>query len=102
MVEFTKSWVPELAEPSTPSPTVPTMADLAVSKQDSVAAEAAFVFIRKFESVSNFMEKVRSLDTVLENIESFSSEVRRINKSGINTGGNNIEDTPGSDNLRLP
>lgn len=99
LVEFTKSWVPELDEqPSTPrGTTLPTIDDLAVSKQDSFSAEAAFVFIRKFESVSNFMEKVRSLDTVLENIESFSSEVRRINKSGIG------ENTPsGSNDLRLP
>ena len=91
--------MPELAEePYTPSPpTVPTDADQTVSEQ-SLAAEAAFVFIRKFESVSHFMEKVRSLDTVLENIESFSSEVRRINKSGIN-----IEGTPSdSANIRLP
>ena len=100
LVEFTKSWVPdELNEqPSTPrGTTLPTIEDLAVSKQDSFSAEAAFVFIRMFESVSHFMEKVRSLDTVLENLESFSSEVRRINKSGVG------ENTPsGSNDLRLP
>lgn len=32
------------------------------------------VFIRKFKSVKDFMSKVNSLDTVLENIESFSLE----------------------------
>ena len=89
----------ELSEqPSTPrGTTLPTIEDLTVSKQDSFSAEAAFVFIRMFESVSHFMEKVRSLDTVLENLESFSSEVRRINKSGVG------ENTPsGSNDLRLP
>ena len=34
------------------------------------------VFIRKFKSVKDFMSKVNSLDTVLENIESFSLEPR--------------------------
>ena len=93
--------MPELAEePSTPKgDTLPTIEDLAVSKQDSFSAEAAFVFIRKFESVSNFMDKVRSLDTVLENIESFSSEVRRINKSGV---GENTPSGSNENDLRLP
>ena len=31
--------------------------------------------IRQFNSVNVFMNRVRSLDTVLENIESFSSKV---------------------------
>ncbi len=35
-----------------------------------------FVFIRKFKSVKDFMAKVNCLDTVLENIESFSLEPR--------------------------
>ena len=39
-------------------------------------SECEFVFIRKFQSVNEFVERVRSLDTVLENIESFSLEVR--------------------------
>ena len=39
-------------------------------------SESEFVFIRKFQSVTQFVERVRSLDTVLENIESFSTEVR--------------------------
>ena len=37
------------------------------------------MFIRKFRTVNDFMDRVRSLDTVLENIESFSSEVKQIN-----------------------
>lgn len=35
--------------------------------------------IRKFHSVNEFVERVRTLDTVLENIENFSSEASRIN-----------------------
>lgn len=35
-----------------------------------------YVFIRKFGTVAEFITGVRSLDTVLENIASFSTEVR--------------------------
>ena len=38
-----------------------------------------YVFIRKFGTVADFVAGVKSLDTVLENIASFSAEVRQIN-----------------------
>ena len=38
-----------------------------------------YVFIRKFGTVTEFVSGVKSLDTVLENIASFSNEVRQIN-----------------------
>ena len=38
--------------------------------------EEDMINIRKFPSVKVFMDSVRSLDTVLENIESFSNEIR--------------------------
>ena len=37
--------------------------------------EEDFIFIRKFASVADFIKRVRTLDTVLENIESFSLSV---------------------------
>ena len=36
-----------------------------------------FVFIKKYKSVKDFMAKVNTLATVLENIESFTVEPRR-------------------------
>ena len=41
-----------------------------------------YVFIRKFGTVAEFVAGVKSLDTVLENIASFSAEVRQINNQG--------------------
>lgn len=40
--------------------------------------EAEFVFIRKFGSVSSFLERVRQLDNTLDNIESFTQEVMQL------------------------
>lgn len=42
------------------------------------ADEGEVINIRKFRSVTEFMERVRSLDNVLESIESFSSETRQL------------------------
>ena len=36
--------------------------------------------IRKFRSVRDFVERVRSLDSVLQNIESYSNEVRGLSQ----------------------
>ena len=38
--------------------------------------ENEMINIRKFESVKIFMDRVSSLVTVLQNIESFSAEIR--------------------------
>ena len=51
--------------------------------------------IRKFRSVRDFVERVRSLDSVLQNIESYSNEIRGLNQmesGGTPTG------TPGMGN----
>lgn len=45
----------------------------------SSPSKADFVYIRKFHSVNDFMDRVRTLDTVLENIDSFCAEASRIN-----------------------
>jgi len=47
--------------------------------------EAEIVFIRKFCSVSNFLEGVRSLDSTLDAIESFTNEVSQL-KAGKDAG----------------
>ena len=45
-----------------------------------------FVFIRKFCSVSDFMQRVRTLDNVLDSIESFTSEVASHQKKPVAAG----------------
>lgn len=59
--------------------------------------DCEFIFIRKFRSVADFVERVRTLDTVLENIESFTSDV---NSSTTPTASRPspllIEDLPGA------
>ena len=53
--------------------------------QNDIHSGEDYVFIRKFGTVSEFITGVRSLDTVLENISSFSTEVRYINNQGDGT-----------------
>ena len=53
--------------------------------QNDIHSGEDYVFIRKFGTVSEFITGVRSLDTVLENISSFSTEVRYINNQGDDT-----------------
>ena len=84
MIQFTKS-----KEEGTPDPS--KLLD------DVECTDSDFVFIRKFCSVSDFLQRVRTLDNVLETIESFTSEVASYQKPGkIKSGANPASDNDGA------
>ena len=53
-----------------------------------------FVFIKKYKSVKDFMAKVCTLATVLENIESFTVEPRRTTLTPGFSSGNGLLPLP--------
>jgi len=71
-----KKWFDKRVSKTTILVTFTTIDIEDVLGQAAEGEEGEVINIRKFRSVAQFMERVRSLDTVLENIESFSKEVR--------------------------
>ena len=56
--------------------------------------ECEFIYLRKFKSVQQFLKGAKSLDHVLENIETFSNIAQFMNR-----GNKNPFETPGGDQL---
>ena len=56
--------------------------------------ECEFIYLRKFKSVQQFLKGAKSLDHVLENIETFSKIAQFMNR-----GTKNPFDTPGGEPL---
>ena len=90
MERFKKKWFDKRVSNTTILVTFTTIDVGDVLGQAAEGEEGEVINIRKFRSVAQFMERVRSLDTVLENIESFSNQVRQL--QGLE------EMTPGTDN----
>ena len=58
--------------------------------------ESEFIYLRKFKSVQQFLKGAKSLDQVLENIETFSNIAKFMNR-----GSKNQFETPGQNEIFL-